>query len=329
MGHESLVLLQNDGTLPLRKTGCKYAVIGVNAKSETYPLGNYFGSPAHVVSPFEGICDAIGAENVTENPDEADIVIYIGGINPDMEGEEKGGQPPVEGFYKGDRTTIEMPAAQRKEIAALHDAGKKVVLVNCSGGAVALESESRNCCAILQAWYGGETAGTALADVLFGDVNPSGHLSVTFYRSNDDLPDMLEYMMEGRTYRYFGGEPLYPFGHGLSYTRFKYGKARVKDGCLVLKVRNKGRRDGDTVVQMYVSKEEDTEGPRLALRGFKRVSVPARKSVRVSIPLDNEEVLATFDETEARMKATPGHFTIYYGQSSDMKQLKKLSFNKL
>ena len=326
MGHEAIVLLQNDGILPLPKSA-KYAVTGINAKSEKYPLGNYEGTPAHVTSPFEGICNAIGAGNVTENTDEADIVIYIGGINPDMEGEEMGGKP-VEGFYKGDRTTIELPRAQREEITALHAAGKKVVFVNMSGGAVALEPETHNCCAILQAWYGGETAGTALADIIFGDVNPSGHLPVTFYRSDADLPDILDYRMENRTYRYFDGEPLWAFGHGLSYTKFKFRRARVKDGMLVVKVRNCGRRDGDDVVQMYVAKDEDTDGPKMALRGFKRVSVPARKTVTVCIPLDNDDVLAVYDGSAGRMVAGPGHYTVYYGDSSAPERLRKIRYTR-
>ena len=323
MAHESMVLLHNTGILPLAKEGVKYAVMGVNAKDEEYPLGNYKGEPAHVISAFEGICNAVGADSVTENPDEADIVIYVGGINPRIEGEEM--PVDMEGFFHGDRTSIELPKDQRADIAALKAAGKRVVYVNYSGSAMALAPEKENCEAILQAWYAGEMCGEAIADVLFGDYNPSGRLPVTFYASDADLPEVRDYHMEGRTYRYFYGEPLWYFGYGQSYTTFKFGRPRVRGGELVVKVRNTGRRDGDEVVQMYVSKKEDADGPKYALRGFKRVSIPAGKSVVVRIPL-SDETWATYDETAGKMTTTPGHFTVYAGPSANPRDLKKTRF---
>ena len=307
MAHESMVLLQNKGILPLAKEGVKYAVIGSNAKDEVYPLGNYEGTPAHVISAFEGICNAVGADNITENTDEADIVIYVGGINPRIEGEEM--PVDMEGFFHGDRTSIELPKDQRAEIAGLKAAGKRIVYVNMSGSAMALVPETENCEAILQAWYAGEMCGAAIADVLFGDYNPSGHLPVTFYASDADLPEVRDYKMEGRTYRYFYGEPLWYFGYGQSYTTFKFGRPRVRNGELVVKVRNTGRRDGDEVVQLYVAKKEDKDGPKMALRGFKRVSIPAGKSVKVAIPL-TDDTWATYDETEGKLTVKPGHFTL-------------------
>ena len=319
MAQQTMVLLQNDGILPL-KAGSKVQVLGPNAADSLSVLGNYNGTPRHAVTALEGLSERF---EVTRD---ADIVIYVGGINPRLEGEEMKGEKP-EGFLGGDRTSIELPSGQRHEIDSLARAGHKVILVNMSGSAMGLAPESEKCCAILQAWYGGEAAGEAVADVICGDVNPSGKLPVTFYRSTDDLPDFEDYDMAGRTYRYFTGTPLWAFGHGLSYTTFRFGRARVKDGALEVRVRNSGPREGTQTVQVYVSKDEDAEGPRMALRGFKRVSIPAGGSAVVRIPLGDEQ-LATFDKLSGTMKATPGHFTVYYGGSSADSELKHIRINK-
>ena len=320
MARESMVLLQNDGILPLKKSGLKYFVMGPNAADSVVLNGNYNGTPVSSVTALEGIVSKVGAEALAEDWSIADVVIYVGGLHPDFEGEEKGyGQ--IEGYDKGDRTTIELPAAQRKEIEEIHAAGKKIVFVNMSGSAVAMVPESQRCSAILQAWYPGEAGGTAIADVLFGDYNPAGRLPVTFYRSDADLPDFNSYDMEGRTYRYFEGDPLYAFGHGLSYSRFKYGKARIRKGELVVKVRNISKIDGDEVVQLYIRKEGDTEGPRMSLRGFKRVHIPAGKAVKVRIPLD-ERSFQSYDELSGEMKVSKGKYALMYGPSSDTKTLK-------
>jgi beta-glucosidase len=326
MARETMVLLQNNGILPLGKSGVKYAVIGPNAADSVVLNGNYNGTPVSSVTAIEGIRAKVGAANVTENTDEADIVIYVGGISPKLEGEEMG-YKNIEGFDRGDRTTIELPSAQRKEIAALKAAGKKVVLVNMSGSAMGLLAETKNCAAILQAWYPGEAGGTAIADVLFGDYNPAGRLPVTFYRSDADLPDINNYDMAGRTYRFFEGKPLFEFGYGLSYTTFKYDRASVKDGALTVKVSNTGKMDGDEVVQLYVKKSEDKEGPKMALRGFRRVHIPAGQTVEVSIPL-TEETFKTYNAASGEMEATPGHFTLYYGSSSSPKALKSVKITR-
>ena len=320
MCRESIVLLQNDGILPLAE-GTEVMVAGPNAADASYPLGNYEGTPAHVTTALEGIS---ARYKVCED---ADIVFYVGGINPRLEGEEM--DVKVEGFLGGDRTSLELPRDQREEIAALAAAGKKVIFVCMSGSAMGLVPESEVCSAIVEAWYGGEAAGEGLADVLCGAYNPAGRLPVTFYRSVDDLPDFSDYDMEGRTYRYFKGEPLWAFGHGLSYTTFKYKKARynAKKGEIVIKVRNKGKRDGDEVVQVYVGKEEDAEGPVYALRGFKRVNIPAGKTVKVTIPLD-DMAFTTFDPESGEMTATPGHFTVNYGGSSARSALKTLKVTR-
>ena len=324
MARESLVLLQNrDRILPLGKD-IKVAVLGPNAADSVAMWGNYNGFPARTVTALEGITAKLGAGQVTDAA-HADVVIYVGGISPLMEGEQMRNSP--EGFDRGDRTTIELPRTQRAEIDSLARAGKRIVLVNFSGSAMGLLPETERCAAILQAWYPGEAGGTAIADVLFGDCNPSGRLPVTFYRSDDDLPAFDDYNMTGRTYRYFQGEPLFAFGHGLSYSVFKYGRARVRNHELIIKVRNRSRTDGDEVVQVYMAKQEDAGGPQKALRGFRRVHVPAHGSATVRIPLDGT-FYATYDEASGELRATPGRFTVWYGHSSAPQDLRKLKIRK-
>ena len=324
MARESLVLLQNrDRILPLGKD-IKVAVLGPNAADSVAMWGNYNGFPARTVTALEGITAKLGAGQVTDAA-HADVVIYVGGISPLMEGEQMRNSP--EGFDRGDRTTIELPRAQRAEIDSLARAGKRIVLVNFSGSAMGLLPETERCAAILQAWYPGEAGGTAIADVLFGDCNPSGRLPVTFYRSDEDLPAFDDYNMTGRTYRYFQGEPLFAFGHGLSYSVFKYGRARVRNHELIIKVRNRSRTDGDEVVQVYMAKKEDAGGPQKALRGFRRVHVPAHGSATVRIPLDGT-FYATYDEASGELRATPGRFTVWYGHSSAPQDLRKLKIRK-
>lgn len=320
MTQETMVLLQNNGTLPLAKAG-RYFITGPNAANEVAILGNYNGTPRHAVSAQEGIVSKVGAENIVKSAGEADVIIYVGGISPQLEGESMKVNKP--GFNGGDRTTIELPAEQRAEIASLAGTGKPVVYVNMSGSAIALAPEAEVCAAILQAWYGGECAGEAIADVLFGDVNPSGKLPVTFYKSDADLPDFQNYDMAGRTYRYFDGEPLWPFGFGLSYTTFKYGLATLEGEILTVPVTNTGLRDGDEVVQVYIRRDEDTEGPRMSLKGFKRVTIPAGRTVKVEITLD-DEAYKTFNPTTGEIELIPGNFTIFYGGSSDMDKLGQL-----
>ena len=170
-----------------------------------------------------GVYRQIAPEAVAGRVSDADVVIFVGGISPDLEGEDKY-FVNCPGFSGGDRTTIELPEVQRNILKALKQAGKKVIFVNCSGSAVALVPETKSCDAILQAWYPGQAGGTAVADVLFGDYNPSGKLPVTFYKNTDQLPDFENYDMKGRTYRYMTETPLYPFGYGLSYTTFDISK---------------------------------------------------------------------------------------------------------
>ena len=256
-----------------------------------------------------------------------ETVIFAGGISARLEGEEMPVSLP--GFAGGDRTDIELPAVQRRFLQKLHEAGKHVVLVNFSGSAMALEPETESCDAILQAWYPGERGGEAIADVIYGRVNPSAKLPVTFYRNTAQLPDFKDYSMRGRTYRYMTEAPLFPFGFGLSYTTFSIGSAQLKGECtlssvhasLEVPVRNVGKREGTEVVQLYVRRSDDTDGPIRTLRGFSRVTLRPGQQATVSIPLDNETFL-TFDPQSNTMRVLPGRYELYYGTSSDAKDLK-------
>ncbi len=244
---------------------------------------------------------------------DADVVVFVGGISPRLEGEEM--KVNEEGFKGGDRTSIELPRVQREMLAALKRAGKRVVFVNCSGSAIGLEPENEVCDAIVQAWYGGEQGGQAVADVLFGEVNPSGKLPVTFYKNSEQLPDYQDYRMKGRTYRYFEGEPLYPFGYGLSYTQFELGKPSYKNETVTLTVKNSGSSDGAEVVQVYVKNPTDTDGPLKTLRAFQRVSLKAgeKRTVTIAFPRDRFE---GWDTTTNTMRVVPGKYQLMVGTSS-------------
>ena len=251
---------------------------------------------------------------------DACTVVFVGGISPRLEGEEMKVNEP--GFKGGDRTDIELPQAQRDIIAMLHRAGKQVVFVNCSGSAVAMVPETGNADAILQAWYPGEQGGKAVADVLFGDYNPNGKLPVTFYRSVNDLPDFMDYNMENRTYRYFKGEPLFPFGFGLSYTSFNIKAAEIKDGKMMVDVTNTGKREGTETVQLYIRKKNETDGPLKALRGFQRVTLQPKETKTVVFDLINKQTLETWDDNTNTMRFTGGTYEIMVGTSSRKEDLK-------
>lgn len=275
-----------------------------------------------------GFKKEVDIKRSVERVKEADIVIFASGISPGLEGEEMGVNLP--GFKKGDRTDIELPAVQRELIEALHRAGKKIILVNCSGSPIGLEPETQKCEAILQAWYPGQQGGTAVAEVLFGDYNPAGKLPVTFYRNVSQLPDFEDYNMTGRTYRYMQDAPLFPFGHGLSYTTFDYGKAALDKGelaagqslKLTVPVTNAGKRDGEEVVQVYLRKQGDAEGPVKTLRAFKRVCIPAGKTVNVEFDLKDKE-LEWWDDQSNTVRVCPGNYDIMVGGSSKEEDLQR------
>ena len=254
-----------------------------------------------------------------------DKVIFVGGISPALEGEEM--PVDIEGFKGGDRTNIELPKVQREFLKALKAAGKQVIFVNCSGSCIALQPETETCEAIVQAWYPGQEGGTAVADVLFGDYNPSGKLPVTFYKSTSQLPDYEDYSMKGRTYRYFT-DALYPFGYGLSYTKYevKGQKAEVGadgNGKVTVEVANTGKMDGTEVVQLYIRNLQDPNGPLKSLRAFERVVVKAGQTSTVTLSL-NRKSFEFWDAETNTMRVKPGKYEILVGTSSVDQGLKRM-----
>jgi beta-glucosidase len=259
---------------------------------------------------------------------DTETVVFVGGLSSMLEGEEMPVSYP--GFKGGDRTDIELPEVQRNLLKVLKAAGKKVIFVNNSGSAIALTPETESCDAILQAWYGGESGGQAVADVLFGDYNPSGKLPVTFYKSTAQLADFEDYSMKGRTYR-FMSDPLFQFGYGLSYTSFSIGNAQIsrtqiRNGeniKLSIPVSNTGKLDGTEVVQVYVRKINDRNGPLKTLRGFQRVDVKAGKTGTAAIDLPYK-AFEFYDENKLKVAVTPGDYEVWYGNSSAAKDLKMI-----
>jgi len=227
---------------------------------------------------------------------DADAIVYVGGISPQLEGEEMPVNAP--GFNGGDRTTIALPAVQTQMMKALQTTGKPVVFVMMTGSAIAIPWEDENLPAIVNAWYGGQSAGTAVADVLFGDYNPAGRLPVTFYKSDSDLPGFSDYDMKGRTYRYFRGDALFPFGYGLSYTTFNYSNFRLpltvtkgKNTTLTVQVTNTGKMKGEEVVQLYVSSQnKNIQAPIRALKGFQRIELKAGETKTVKFTLTSTDL---------------------------------------
>jgi beta-glucosidase len=250
---------------------------------------------------------------------DADAIVFVGGISPQLEGEEMRVNQP--GFNGGDRTSILLPTAQTKLMQALQATGRPVVFVMMTGSAIAIPWEADNIPAIVNAWYGGQSAGTAIADVLFGDYNPAGRLPVTFYRDDKDLPDFNDYTMDNRTYRYFKGSPLYGFGYGLSYTTFAYDQLKVpatvaKGKTLPVSVRvtNTGKMDGEEVIQLYTTHTDmKTKTPIRALKGFKRIPLKAGESRVVTFTLTPADLSVV--TTEGALKELPGKVTISIGGS--------------
>jgi beta-glucosidase len=339
VARKSLVLLENDGTLPLAPTVRRLAVIGPTADDLDALVGNYNGTPSAPITMLEGLRQAAAARGVvvtsergsdiTRGTPEArrqavdvargsDAVVMVLGLTPKQEGEE-GEDKSNPG---GDRLAIELPAAQLQlfdEVAAL---GKPVVVVLTGGSGQAIPTIKARANAVLVAWYPGGEGGGAVADVLFGDADPGGRLPVTFYASTADLPPFSDYSMRERTYRYFSGQPLWPFGYGRSYTTFRYDDLRIEGmntpGSLPvvsLTVANTGRRPGYDVVLAFVTHEgAGTSAPRKALAAFRRVTLVAGASTRVSLPLDAEP-LTIVDERGTRRPAT-GVITVTVGNLS-------------
>ena len=259
----------------------------------------------------------------------AKTIVFVGGISPRVEGEQMKVTEP--GFKGGDRTSIELPQAQRDLLRTLHEAGKQIIFVNCSGGAIAMTPEASFCDAIVQAWYGGEQGGLALAEVLTGKTNPSGKLPLTFYKDDSQLPDFLDYRMTNRTYRYFTGEALYPFGHGLSYTTFEisnpsYTTDGASPAAITCTVKNTGKRAGTETIQVYMRRTADTKGPLKTLRAYQRVTLKPGESRLVTIDFPRER-FENWDDQSNAMRVVPGEYELMVGTSSADKDLQKFNIN--
>jgi len=359
---ESIVLLRNKHhTLPLSKSLRTIAVIGPDADDPRMLLGNYNGEPADPITPLRGIREALPGVRViyargadlaegfsgldrapgsaraapdsqqgssleaaaVQAAEEADAVVLFLGLNANLEGEEM--RVDVPGFKGGDRTTIDLPAPQEALLERIVKVGKPTVLVLMSGSALAVTWAERHVNAIVEAWYPGQAAGSAIADVLFGDYNPAGRLPVTFYRSTDDLPPFDQYAMSGRTYRFFTGKPLYAFGYGLSYTKFKYSHLTTSAKSLsasdsltvAVDVKNDGKVRGDEVVQLYVRHEGSRiPRPRLDLRGYRRITLDPGQLRRVTFTLPGAS-LAWWDSTAQRWTVERDRVRLQVGGSSD------------
>jgi beta-glucosidase len=346
VARQSIVLLKNDNhLLPIQKAVRKILVTGPYANKTSVLLGNYNGTPSHPVTLLDGIRTRSGKSikveySVGVHPPEeykqaadsaemeaavglskkSDIVVFVGGISPALEGEEM--NVPIKGFSGGDRSSLDLPDAQVELLKKLKSTGVPVVLVLVNGSALSITWAQENIPAIVEAWYPGEEGGNAVADVLFGDYNPSGRLPVTFYKSVNDLPDFSDYSMKNRTYRYFTGEVLFPFGHGLSYSKFTYSnpviEAHSADTIIMsLMVSNESARDGDEVVQVYSSKPGSKyDQPVKKLVAFKRTSVRARATVKVYIPFAVKG-LRVYDPLLGDYVIEPGNYEMQVGNSSE------------
>jgi beta-glucosidase len=342
MARQSIVLLKNDGTLPIQKSTLKkIAVIGPNANNPAVQLGNYNGFSSRIITLLDGIREEVG-ENVEiytdtiigyygiksqsfapvmERVKDVDLIIFAGGISPRIEGEEM--DINVSGFYKGDRTSIALPSIQTQLMEALKVIKKPIVFVMMTGSALAVPWEAENVNAIVNAWYGGEFAGKAIADVIFGNYNPSGRLPVTFYASDNDLPPFEDYNMSNRTYKYFKGKPLYPFGYGLSYTRFMYewvivpqtGYKETETVICSFKIKNMGEIQGDEVAQVYIKYPVGSRYPLKELRYFERKSLRPGENgeIDISIPIAQ---LAKWDESTGKLSVPKGRYLIFAGSNS-------------
>lgn len=342
MAEESIVLLENrGGLLPLERPPRRIAVIGPNADSLDALVGNYNGTPSHPVTVLAGIrlrfpqtavtyvegtgligpvtpaARASSPDRAVEAARRADLVIFVGGLSPRIEGEEM--KVHAAGFSGGDRTLIGMPEPQRRLLERVQATGKPVVLVLLNGSALAVDWADKHVPAIIEAWYPGEEGGSAIAAALAGDVSPAGRLPVTFYESVGQLPPFADYSMSNRTYRYFKGQPLYPFGYGLSYTRFTYSNARVSrpsiaaDGEVTISadVTNSGARSGDEVVELYLTHPATPGAPIRSLEGFERIHLAPGERRTVAFTL-RDRALGIVDPA-GRHRIVPGTVEVWVG----------------
>ncbi len=359
----SMTLLKNNGVLPIDINKInKIAVVGPNADNINALLGNYHGTPSSPVTFINGLNDYVGkraeityskgvdlvkdgargsnllSDSIIKDVKRADLAVFVGGLDATWEGEEMPGGINVDGFYNGDRTRIEMPEIQQKAIKAMIDTGTPVVLVLMAGSSIALNGLEKELEAILMAWYPGQRGGNAITSVLFGDYNPGGKLPVTFYSSTSELPDFKDYNMSsgnGFTYRYYKGKALYPFGHGLSYTKFKYSKLKVNKIRLTEKekfkisftIKNIGNYNGDEVVQVYIKDlNSEFQMPIKQLRNFERISLNKKDEKIIEFEFIPIKDLRYYNSTKQKYMVEKGSFEIQVGSSSEDIRLKKIIY---
>lgn len=361
MAQKSMVLLKNEkNILPLQASKIKrIALIGPNADDAHTLLANYYGTPSEIITPYKSLEKRFGHkmkinhikgvgfvdklkeapsfEQVATEAKKSDVIIFVGGISADFEGEAgDAGAGGYAGFASGDRTSIKLPAVQTALLKELKKTGRPLIVVNMSGSIMNFEWESQQADAILQAWYGGQAAGDAIVDVLFGDYNPAGRMPLTTYMNDEDLPPFEDYSMANRTYRYFNGEVRYPFGYGLSYTSFSYAPLEndtvIKTGSPVkvsTRVKNTGKRDGDEVVQLYVMhpKSDLTRIPACALKGFKRIHLRQGEEREITFTLTPEELALT--NPQGDFVQQEGRVEIYIGGGQPYESKGGFSFIQL
>ena len=357
----SMTLLKNNGALPININNIKkIAVVGPNADNLNALLGNYHGTPSNPVTFINGLNNYVGErteityskgvdlvkngaeglnflnKSIIDDVKRADLAIFVGGLDATWEGEEMPGGIKVDGFYNGDRTKIELPEIQQKAIKNMLKTGTPVVLVLMAGSSIGLNGLEKELESILMAWYPGQRGGDAIANVLFGDYNPSGKLPVTFYSATSELADFKDYSMQagkGFTYRYYKGNALYPFGHGISYTDFEYSKLKTnktnineyENFKISFKIKNIGNYDGDEVVQVYIKDlESNHQMPIKQLKRFERVSLNIGGEKMIEFEFNPIEDLNYYNPVEQKYIVDKGDFEIQVGSSSQDIRLRKI-----
>lgn len=348
---ESVVLLKNDGILPLKADPKTVGVIGPNADSRVALMGNYHGTSSEYVTVLQGIRESFkdsrilyseGSDVFEKKPDNlaweynriseavtvvnhSDVVVLVLGLNENLEGEEgdTGNQ-----FASGDKIDLRFPETQLylmdKVMEAAKAKGVPVILISMTGSAMDLKDADEKCAAVIQAWYPGALGGREIGKILKGQVNPSGKLPVTVYEKTSDLPDFSDYSMKGRTYRYIETEPLYPFGFGLSYSDnelvsaeadSKDFKAVSENGMkVVVKVKNNSDISGDEIVQIYVKNEDSNETPHPHLAAFERVSVDANSEAEVTLVVPSSAFTTVDDEGVRAVRGSKASVYVGFGQ---------------
>ncbi len=355
---ESVVLLKNDGILPLRKENLKtIGVVGPNANSRAALIGNYHGTASRYITVLEGIQDAVGddvrvyysegchlfrdkVENLAAGPDRlseakmvakhSDVVVVCVGLDESLEGEEG---DTGNSYASGDKNDLLLPESQRQLLEAVVQTGKPVILINMTGSAMDLRYAQEHCAAVLQAWYPGARGGKVIADLLLGGISPSGKLPVTFYQDTKELPDFEDYSMQGRTYRYFMGNPLYPFGYGLTYGEVRLesvlcqGQEVSQDSRILLEgeqtfsleasVKNHSDRTLQEVVQVYIRAESANATPNSRLCGFARVELMPGECRKISVPVDRDALFVVDQEGEKRIDCDEFRVSVGFGQPDE------------